>query len=47
VKDPAKPIFDNLLLILHKPSSETAPSFMADINVKNVTDKGFFGRLFK
>jgi ubiquinone/menaquinone biosynthesis C-methylase UbiE len=46
-KDVAKPVFDNLLLILHKPHSDNAPSFMSDINVKNISEKGFFGRLFK
>jgi ubiquinone/menaquinone biosynthesis C-methylase UbiE len=46
-KDLKKPIFDNLLLILHKPIGNTEAGFMKNINANNPSDKGFFSRLFK
>lgn len=46
-KDPKKPVFDNLLLILHKPFPGQEASFMKNINAKRPDEKGFFSRLFK
>ncbi|HLG02692.1 MAG TPA: class I SAM-dependent methyltransferase [Bacteroidia bacterium] len=46
-QDTKKPVFDNLLLILHKPVPGQPAAFTQELNFRKPPEKGFFSRLFK